>query len=63
MTDKQFNWPRIRDLPEAERQPFTDFLAHQTRPWIDGESANDQDGYYESDYLNWKRVPATRYWD
>ena len=63
MNDKPINWLRIRSLPPQEQQPFLNFLAQQTRPWIEGESVEDQDGYDESDYLNWKRVSATRYWD
>lgn len=47
-------WPRIRDLPEAERQPFTEFLNCQTVPWIEGEPESEQDGYFEQDYLRFK---------
>jgi hypothetical protein len=39
---------RIRDLPADEQQPFTEWLAYQTRPEIDGEP-----GYYEHDYKRW----------
>lgn len=46
-------WPRIRDLPEAEREPFTQWLAGQTRPLLVGEEI--QDGYYGWDYARWKR--------
>lgn len=49
------NWKRIRDLPENERDEFVKWLEGQTRPWIDGEPASEQDGYYEWDYENWKR--------
>lgn len=47
-------WPRIRDLPEAERQPFIEFLVGQTVPWIEGEPESEQDGYFEQDYLRFK---------
>lgn len=63
MSDKQFNWPRIRNLPQEEHEPFMKFLEGQTRPWIDGEPESEQDGYYNCDYLNFKQVPASRYWD
>lgn len=63
MNEKPFNWLRIRDLPEAERQPFLDFLAHQTRPWIDGEPESEQDGYYHCDLENFRRHPRDRGWD
>lgn len=61
MNQKKFNWPRIRNLPEGERQPFLDFLANQTRPMIEGVPMDEQDGYFESDYLNFKRVSPTPY--
>lgn len=45
---------RIRDLPEAERQPFAAFLVKHrcTCPVLskDGE----QDGYYVGDYAAWR---------
>ena len=49
------DWPRIRNLPESERAEFEKYLEGQTRPWIDGLPANEQDGYYEHDYDRWKR--------
>lgn len=63
MTDKKFNWPRVRDLPPQEQQPFLDFLAHQTRPVLDDVPMDEQDGFYQVDYDRWKQRPATRYWD
>lgn len=63
MNDKPFNWPRVRELPEAEQQPFLDFLAHQTRPWIDGEPESEQDGYYQSDYDRFKGFKPNGFWD
>lgn len=44
---------RIRDLPAEEQQPFTEWLAYQTRPEIDGLPEAEQDGYYEHDYNRW----------
>lgn len=48
-------FPRIKDLPEAERQPFVDWLQGQTRP-IDESlpPTEEQDCYYQYDYLRWK---------
>lgn len=47
-------WPRIRDLPESEREPFTEWLNGQTRPLIDGLPDDEQDGYYRWDYERWR---------
>ena len=47
-------WPRIRDLPEKEREPFTKALSHQTRPWVDNIPETDQDFYFPWDYDRWK---------
>jgi len=49
------DWPRIRDLPESERDAFTEWLDGQTRPMIEGEDMSEQDAYYEHDYRAWKR--------
>jgi hypothetical protein len=48
-------WPRIRDLPEAERAPFGEWLNKygQTCPWLEGEPESEQDGYYVGDYKRW----------
>lgn len=45
-------WPRVRDLPEGEREAFSHWLFGQTQPWIEG--ARKQDGYYQHDYELWK---------
>ena len=45
-------WPRVRDLPEHEREPFSKWLAGQTRPMIDDPI---QDGFFGWDYDRWKR--------
>lgn len=50
-----FQWPRVRDLPENERQPFTEWLVGQTMPVVDGAPDADQDAYYPWDYQSWKR--------
>lgn len=63
MTTEPQNWPRIRDLPEGERIPFSEFLVGQTIPWLEGVAREDQDGYYEHDYRNWKRNPKNRFFD
>lgn len=47
--------PRIRDLPENERGPFSKWLNGQTVPRIVGERMENQDGYYSRDYERWKR--------
>jgi hypothetical protein len=56
-------WPRIKDLPEAERESFREFLTGQTVPWIEGVASQEQDGYYLCDYQNWKRNPQNRFFD
>ena len=52
MSDPQ--WPRIKDLPESEHEPFKKFLEGQTCPEIPGVPMAEQDGYYTHDYLRWK---------
>lgn len=49
------NWPRIKDLPKEEQEPFKKWLRGQTCPLIEGVSINKQDGYYQSDYERWKQ--------
>ena len=48
-------WPRIRDLPEHEREPFLVWLEGQTRPLIGDLPMEEQDGYYRWDYDRWKQ--------
>lgn len=48
------DWPRVRDLPEAEREPFTAWLGYQARPMLDGVPWSGQDGYFAWDYDGWK---------
>ena len=47
-------WPRLRDLPEAERIEFEKALRGQTYPLIDGLPMEEQDAYYPWDYAGWK---------
>lgn len=53
-TELQSKWPRIRDLPKDERRSFSQWLAGQTRPMIQGAPMDEQDGYYQHDYNRWK---------
>lgn len=48
------DWPRIRDLPEAERRPFGKWLCGQTRPRLEAAPDHEQDAYYPWDYSRWK---------
>jgi hypothetical protein len=54
-------WPRVSELPEDEREPFTNWLVGQTRPMIEGIPMDEQDGYYEHDYRRWKS--GCKIWD
>lgn len=47
-------WPRIKDLPKEEQEPFRKWLGGQTVPLIEGVPMDEQDGYYEWDYKRWK---------
>lgn len=49
---------RIRDLPSAEREPFTKYMYGRTAPFIEGEKK--QDGYWVTDYREWKRLELTK---
>ena len=57
-----FNWPRTRDLPEAEREPFEAWLTHfgATRPMINNVPMSEQDGYFEADYKKWREYKSRR---
>ncbi len=63
MTEKKFNWPRVRDLPSQEQQPFLDFLAkgQLSTPHLDDISIEEQDGYYHVDLDNFRKLPPTMY--
>ena len=49
-------FPRIRQLPDHEREAFSSWLeAHgAVRPLIPGVPIQEQDGYFEQDFQNWK---------
>lgn len=48
-------YPRIRDLPDAERAPFKKWLRGQTMPICDdAEPEAEWDWYYPWDYKRWK---------
>lgn len=50
-----FPYPRLRDLPEAEREAFKKRLTGQTVPVVHGVPMDEQDFYYPWDYDRWKR--------
>lgn len=50
------HWPRIKDLPEKEREPFRKWLTGQTVPLITSLAYDEQDAYYPWDYKQWKRT-------
>ena len=52
---KKHEWPRLRDLPEHEREWFAKALDGQTLPWVEGLPASEQDFYYPWDYDRWKQ--------
>lgn len=57
--DSVYNFPRIRDLPEQERESFCRWLSGQTVPWFDNLPISEQDGYFRWDYMRWKkRLPV-----
>lgn len=45
---------RLRDLPEGEQEPFSQWLMGQTRPSPEGIAEEDQDFFYVHDYRRWK---------
>jgi hypothetical protein len=47
-------WPRLRDLPEEEQEPFREWLRGSTIPHLVGVADEDQDAYYPWDYIRWK---------
>lgn len=59
-------WPRLRDLPETEREVFRKWLLGKTRPpEVAGIPDADQDFYYSHDYDRWKvmRSIGLEIWD
>ena len=51
-------WPRIRNLPAEDREPFAIWLWGSNHPIIEGEPLEEQDAYYTGDYLRWKELAA-----
>lgn len=51
---KLHQWPRERDLPESEREPFRKWMDGQTRPSIEDVPDEEQDAFYQHDYDRWK---------
>lgn len=49
-------WPKIKDLPKNEQEPFREYLRGQTCPHIDGVPLDEQDVYYKHDYERWKNL-------
>lgn len=47
---KKQSWPRIKDLPIEQREPFRHWLRGQTCPLIKGVPMSEQDAYYSWDY-------------
>jgi len=47
-------WPRIRDLPEEDREMFGEWLTGSTTPHLEGLPWEEQDAYYPWDYVRWK---------
>lgn len=45
-------WPRIRDLPLAEQEPFRNWLKGSSTPYLG--PMEEQDGYWPHDYRHWK---------
>jgi hypothetical protein len=48
-------WPRIKDLPIDQQEPFNAWLSGQTCPFIEGVKIADQDAYYPWDYDRFAR--------
>ena len=51
-------WPRIRNLPAEDQEPFYRWLISQIQPIIEDEPVAEQDAYYTGDYLRWKQLAA-----
>lgn len=51
-----WHWPRRRDLPKEEQKEFLSWLMVNQLPvpLLDMVMADDQDGYYPHDYMDWK---------
>jgi len=51
---------RISELPEEEREPFSKWMAGQTRPVI--PELEPQDAVYPWDYENWLNYKSGKPW-
>lgn len=49
------HWPRIKNLPDTEKEPFRKWLTGQTCPLLTGVAMEEQDGFYPWDYERWQR--------
>ena len=49
---------RLRNLPDSERVPFEQWLIanKKTKGLIEFAEPQDQDGYFQDDYEEWKRT-------
>jgi hypothetical protein len=58
-------WPRVRDLPESEREAFELYLGVEgiARPLLEGLEMDDQDGFYPEDYSCWKMENKPLNWN
>ena len=50
MTNQQ--WPKIKDLPKEEQEPFWEWLTGQTIPM--NEDNPEEKCYFQWDYDRWK---------
>jgi len=60
MSDNSENFPRLRDLPVDEQQPFGKWLFGQTCPVLEGLPDSEQDAYYPDDYDRWKHIRSAK---
>lgn len=56
LNNPDWNWPRLRDLPQEEQGEFKVWLMvnRLNLPLLDMVLATDQDAYYPHDYDDWK---------
>jgi len=60
--EEEMKFPRLRDLPELERELFKKYLHGQTMPICDDTAPQSEwDWYYPWDYDRWKSGKAI--WD
>ena len=51
-------FPRIRELPKEEQEPFREAMQNKEMPWLRGIPENEQDGFWLYDYARWKNPPT-----